>query len=44
MTSEYITQGSLTDPKGVVKALFQENTFTELDDFIEIYQNSDDII
>lgn len=40
--SGYIPQGSQTDPRGVVKALFQENTFTETDDFIEIYQNSDD--
>jgi len=40
--SSYVVQGSKTDPRGVVKALFQENTFTELDDFIEIYQNSDD--
>lgn len=38
----YTPIGSQTDPRGVVKALFQENTFTELDDFIEIYQNSDD--
>jgi len=40
--SDYVPLGSQTDPRGVVKALFQENTFTELDDFIEIYQNSDD--
>jgi hypothetical protein len=40
--SSYVVQGSKTDPRGVVKALFQENTFTEIDDFIEIYQNSDD--
>ena len=40
--ADYVPRGSKTDPKGVVKALFQENTFTELDDFIEIYQNSDD--
>lgn len=40
--SEYVPRGSQTDPRGVVKALFQENTFTELDDFIELYQNSDD--
>ena len=38
----YTPIGSQTDPRGVVKALFKENTFTELDDFIEIYQNSDD--
>lgn len=42
--SDYVPHGSQTDPKGVVKALFQENTFTELDDFIEIYQNSDDAL
>jgi len=33
--SDYVPQGAQTDPKGIVKALFQENTFTELDDFIE---------
>ena len=37
--SDYISK---TDEKGIVNALFQENTFTELDDFIELYQNSDD--
>ena len=42
--SDYVPHGAQTDPKGVVKALFQENTFTELDDFIEIYQNSDDAL
>ena len=40
--TDYTARGSKTDPRGVVKALFQENTFTELDDFIELYQNSDD--
>ncbi len=40
--SEYVPRGSQTDPRGVVIALFQKNTFTETDDFIELYQNSDD--
>jgi len=40
--SDYIPNGSKTCSEGIVKTLFMENTFTNLDCFIEIYQNSDD--
>ena len=43
MSSEgYQVQGSRTDSTGVVKSLFMENTFTNVDSFMELYQNSDD--
>ena len=38
----YQTQGSRVCDKGLVKSLFIENTFTIIDIFIELYQNSDD--
>jgi len=40
--SEYNVTGSKICDKGVVASLFQENTFTLMDSFIELYQNSDD--
>ena len=39
---QYIPQGSQICSSGIVKTLFTENKFTLHDDFIEIYQNSDD--
>ena len=38
----YQPQGSRVCYKGLVKSLFVENTFTIIDSFIELYQNSDD--
>ena len=38
----YIPNGSQICSEGIVKTLFMENTFTILDSFIELYQNSDD--
>ena len=39
---DYNATGSEVCDKGVVVSLFQENTFTLMDSFIELYQNSDD--
>ena len=38
----YKAQGSRVCDKGVVKSLFVEYTFTIIDSFIELIQNSDD--